>query len=141
MGDGALQSVGLWLSIILAAIVLGVWSTLMAIQGEYARFQQSEIDAVEQVREYREWNAYDNTQVFPQDIATLVMKTKGSIEVWVDTNADPGLETWGVIWNAATPPANFTAVTVSGALPVSGLYTASIIKDVNGSIRKVEFRR
>lgn len=141
MGDSTLQSISIWVSIVLAAIVLGIWSTLMFVQGEYARYQQSEIDAIEQVKEYREWNSYDNTQVYPQDIATLILKKKGSIAVWVDTDVNPAAETWGEIWDETTVSTEFTAINISGRLPVTGIYTSTLIRDLNGSIVRVEFRR
>ena len=141
MDKSVVDSLGLWLALILAAITLSIWAVLMSVQGQYSRYQQSEIDAIEQVREYREWNTYDNTQVYAQDVASIVLKTRGSIQIWVDTDINPATETWGIVWDNTTLATEFTAAKISALLPVNGMYNSSIIKDVNGSISRLEFRR
>jgi len=134
------DSINLWLSIIIAGIILNIWAISGSVSREYSRYQQSELDAIAVVKEYREWNVYDNTQVYAQDIATAILKYRGKPEVFVDTDLTVAV-VWGLKWDMATAPTQYTATIISGQLPVNAIYISTIVKDANGSVIRLEFRR
>jgi len=134
------DSIMIWLGIITASIVIGIWVTLGSIQRDFARYQQSEVDAISVVKEYRKWNAYDETTVFPQDVVSLIFMTRGYPEVWVDTDATAA-NSFTQKWTVATSPTPYTAAAISTLLPSTGVYTSHLVYDVNGEVSRVEFWR
>lgn len=122
------------------ALVLTFAIMLGSSVREMSRVQQAEIDAVEMVKEYREHNKYDGTEVYPQDIISLLLEKRGKPEVWVDTVSGSGV-TFTYKWNSTLPDENWTPTYFTGLLPLTAKYEAGFVKDDNGAIIRYEFRR
>lgn len=84
MGDGYQQIVWLALSLIFAAIVITFAMNTYKIGVASANIQQREMDRIAIMQEYRKYNSYDNTEVYTQDIISLLLSTQGNpiIRVW-----------------------------------------------------------
>lgn len=128
-------------SLFVGAIVLGVWASLGASSSEYTRYLQNEVNAVEVVKEYRKWLAYDNTTLMPQDVMSLIFETRGLPEVWVDTDPNPAVANFSLKWTEASAPTPYTAEAISNILPPDIPYTSSLVKDVNGALLRIEMKR
>lgn len=140
MGEEISTAINLAVDLIISALIIGAWSALMYMANELGRTQQAELDAINVVQEYRKWNQYDNSNVYPQDVINLIFETRGYPEVWVDTDTTAGVNfSWK--WTPSSSPCPYTAVELSTLLPVSGIYLSSIVYDLNGAILRVEFRR
>lgn len=142
MGDEWSKTVWIGIELSIAALVLTVAVILSSFAGEMGRVQQREVDAIEITREYRKYNRYDGTQVYPQDIISAIFETRGYPEVWVDTTAGAGVN-FSLKWTKSIPANDnmWKLIHVSTLLPTTGIYQASIHSNDNGEIAKIEFRR
>jgi hypothetical protein len=132
----------IWLSVsaTLAAMVIGFATILGSFSHQQAVMQNEEDNAIAIVKEYRKYNQYDNQVLYPQDVISAIADSRGVPEVWVDTVDGPAVNfSW--MWTAATPAAQFSTTYLSSVFPIGGAYTSSIVKDLNGSIIRLEFRR
>lgn len=140
MGNDLSDAVYMAVDLFLLGLLLTSVSILMqqsALMGSYLNQRES---AIAVVQEWRVWNQYDNTEVYPQDVINLIFETRGMPEVWVDID-NTVVDNFAYKWTTTSAPCNYTAVDLSNLLPVSGPYTSKLVKDLNGAILRVEFRR
>lgn len=142
MGEEWSKTIWIGIELSIAALVLMVAVVLSSFAGEMGRVQQREIDAIEVTREYRQYNRYDGTQVYPQDIISAIFETRGAPEVWVDTAAGTAVN-FSLKWTRSIPvgDAMWNLSNVSVLLPETGTYQSSIHRNENGEIDRLEFRR
>jgi hypothetical protein len=142
MGEEWSKTIWIGIELSIAALVLTVAVLLSSFAGEMGRVQQREVDAIEITREYRKYNRYDGTQVYPQDIISAIFETRGAPEVWVDITEGSAVN-FSYKWTRSIPPGNnmWNLTNVSTLLPTTGTYQASIHRNDNGEIFKIEFRR
>jgi hypothetical protein len=134
------EAIWLGISAMIAALVLSFAGILGSFAHQQASIQNEEDNAIAIVKEYRKYNQYDNQVIYPQDVISAIADSRGLPEVWVDTVDGPATNfSW--MWNPGTAPAQFSPTYLSGVFPVGGTYTASIIKDLNGAIIRLEMRR
>lgn len=132
----------IWLSFsaMIAALVLSFVALLGAFARQAAALQAEEDNAIAIMKEYRKYAQYENTQLYPQDVISAIARTRGEPEVYVDTDEGPGVSfTWQ--WTESTNPSEFSPTYLSGIFPLTGKYQSTIVKDLNGSIIRLEFRR
>jgi hypothetical protein len=138
-----------WVQTIWASIDLGVAAIILSLAtllGSFAiligNVQQQEIDAIEVAQEYRQFNKYDNTTVYPQDVISVIFETHGYPEVWVDTD-ESVIENYSLKWVKSIPADNvyWDLTHVTSILPVTGVYQSIIHRNANGEIDRLEFRR
>lgn len=141
MGDEIGEAINFSVDLIVASIVIAMWSTLMYMSNEMGRTSQAEADSIATVQEYRKLNAYDGTTVLPQDIINYIFETRGSPEVWVDTNVSPGVDAFTLKWTPTSASSDYTAEALANKLPTNVSYLSTIVKDANGSVIRLEFRR
>ncbi|RED52804.1 hypothetical protein [Cohnella lupini] len=138
-----------WASIsaMTAAMVLSFIIVLGSFARQGAAIQQEDDSAVAIVKEYRQYNQYDNTtNLYPQDVISAIAESRGTPEIWVERAA--GTETFRK-WTAATPPEEFgtaylmepVLATSSEIFYTSAKFRATLEKDLNGSIINIQFRR
>lgn len=140
MGEEISSAINLSVDLLIAAMVIGTWSALMYMANYLGRYQQAEADSIKVIQEYRKYNQYDATVVAPQDIVNLIFESRGTPEVWVDTDETDGVSfDWK--WTATSSPCPYTATDLTTLLPSIGTYDSSIIYDANGAVLRFEFRR
>lgn len=142
MGEEWSKTIWIGIELSIAALVLTVAVILSSFATEMGRVQQLEVDAIEVTKEYRKYNRYDGTQVYPQDIISVIFETRGTPEVWVDTLAGAG-ENFSLKWTKAISPESsmWDLSYVSTLLPTTGTYQSSIYRNSNGEICTIKFRR
>lgn len=139
----------IWVSVDLmaAALILVSALTITRISRDFGRMQQREIDAITITKLYRTYNKYETDEYLaPQDIISLIFETRGRPEVWVDSMPGTGDANtlFSYVWDTSHPPtSNMWDLThiSENILPVSAPYKATIIKNDNGEISRIEFRR
>jgi hypothetical protein len=140
MGEEWSKTIWIGIELSIAALVLTVAVLLSSFAGEMGRVQQREVDAIEITREYRKYNRYDGTKVHPQDIISAVLETRGTPEIWVD-DEDGIVGNFEDRWTKSTSQDEWTLTKVTAKLATTGDYQASIHRNDNGEVFKIEFRR
>lgn len=133
---------GIWISIslLVTAVVLSFGGMLATISKQQASAQQEEENSIAIVQEYRKYNQYDNTEIYPQDVISAIADSRGKPQMWVDSD-DGASVNYNWKWTPNTDPTQFSPSYLSELLPVGGTYVANLIKDANGAIVRIEFRR
>ena len=126
-----------------AALVLSFIVVLGSLARQSASIQQEDDNAVAILKEYRQFNQFDGTtNLYPQDVISAISETRGMPEIWVDTTAGSGVNfNWK--WTPTTLPEQFTTtyLTDPTLFNVAARYNSTLIKDLNGAITRIEFRR
>lgn len=136
------ESVWIMVSVSISAIVLLFAVNLGSIGNQLAAQQQTENNSIAVIQDYREWSQYDNTQLYPQDIISFILQYRGTPTAMVDTGAGSGAQAdYSLVWSNSSAPCNYTDVDISNLLPVGASYTSTLIKNGNGAVTAVEFRR
>lgn len=123
----ALASIIIWGVLILLTNLQSVNATL----AEQQRFNR-EYD------EYREFCAYDDTEVRAQDIVTAVMTYKGTVAVYVYNN---GVMSPDYMWNTSNQSTAYSTTSILSVLDQNKMYQASLQKGYNGEVQGIHFRR
>ncbi|WP_105614120.1 hypothetical protein [Vallitalea okinawensis] len=134
------EAIWLGVSALITAMVLSFATMLGASVRHVSRIQQEEINAIEIVKEHRKYNKYDGTSVYPQDIVSLVLETRGNPAVWVDDEDNTNVN-YIYMWDTTLPKENWQASYFTSLLPLTGSYESSLVKDANGAVLRFEFRR
>jgi hypothetical protein len=136
------EAIWIAVSAMLAALVITFASSLGAIGGQIADQQQTQYNNMIAMQEYRQWDQYDNTLVYPQDVISFILQYRGDPEAFVDTSAGGGAPAnYSLQWTSTSAPCAYTDQDISDLLPIGVSYTANIIKDGNGAVIAVQFRR
>jgi len=132
-----------WASIsaMTAALVLSLVFVLGSFAREAVKIQQTEEDAIAIIKEYREYSRYDSTKgLYPSDVITAISESRGFPEIWVDVEQGQGVNfLWK--WTRNTAPEEFTTAKLVDRFPLVALYDATLIRDLNGVVSRIEFRR
>lgn len=92
--------------------------------------QQKEADSIEVLAEYREFNKYDNTIIWSQDVISTILQYRGLPEVHVKYK---GSATY-VKYTLGTPSNQYTNAYLTDKFSVSAKFKSTVHKDENGSI-------
>lgn len=144
-------AVGLLLSSFVLMVMVYWFRTGRTINNEISR-QEANRDLM---REYREFNGFNDKNVYAQDIVSLVLQQRGNIGVLIlhGTNlyaywcSDPDMETsleecddtWVLTGNAKQT--TYTATAVQEKLDVNKIYHGSLSYGLNGEVIGVTFQR
>ncbi|MDQ0885050.1 hypothetical protein QFZ81_000138 [Paenibacillus sp. V4I9] len=134
-----------WASIsaMTAALVLSFVVVLGSLARESASIQQEDDNAVAIVKEHRRYSQFDGTtNLYPQDVISAIAESRGMPEIWVDTTAGTNVNfNWK--WVSTTPASQFstTYLTDPNLFPITARYDSTLVKDLNGAITHIEFRR
>ncbi len=139
-----------WASIsaMTAALVLSFVVVLGSLARESASIQQEDDNAVAIVKEHRHYSQFDGiTNLYPQDVISAIAESRGMPEIWVDTTAGANVDfNWK--WVSTTPASQFTTTYLTGLtddypllFPITARYDSTLVKDLNGAITHIEFRR
>lgn len=140
----------IWASIsaMTAALVLSLIFVLGSFARQAVEIQQVDENAVAIVKEYRRYSPYDGTtDLLTADVFTAIAETRGLPEIWVDTNEGPAVEfNWR--WTTDTDKELFKVESLATVFPTlnnydvsKDRYDANIVKDLNGVVEHIEFRR
>ncbi|GMQ55943.1 hypothetical protein AN1V17_03350 [Vallitalea sediminicola] len=138
------KAIWIFVELIIASLILLSMVLLARTAGDIGRVQQREIDAVAETKEFRTYFRYEeNEEIYPQDIISIIFETRGYPEIWVDTTIEED-EEFNYKWTTSLPSNDITwdlTYISENILPYKSQYESSIVKDANGEITRIEFRR
>lgn len=88
----------------------------------------------DELRMYREYNQYDNTIVYPQDVVSAVYRYRGIPVVRVSSSKG------NYQWTETTSPCPWTTVAISSLIDQTKMYDAVIVWGLNGEVAAYEFK-
>lgn len=117
---------------ILVAVV-SIMSVFLMLQSQMAVEQQNN----EMLKDYKEYNQYDNTHVYPQDVTAAIMTYRGfpSIKVKCSRSAVSS----GDIWCESSAATEYKAAKINQVIDQNVIYDADIEKNPNGEIVSMTF--
>lgn len=140
----------IWASIsaMTAALVLSFVVVLGSIARESAALQHAEDNAIAIMQEYRKYHQYEGKQgadgLYAQDVIQAIAQSRGMPEIWVDVIPGSGYSfTPDWQWTESTSNMRFTtqSLTTAFAPLLTARFDSDLIKDANGAIIRIEFRR
>lgn len=138
------KAIWIFVELMISSLILISMVVLARMSGDVGRIQQSEIDAVESTKEFRTYFKYeDNDEIYPQDIISLIFETRGYPAVWVEKNTG-GSDDFTFKWDASIPTNDrkwdLTYISEE-MIEYDSKYESSVVKNANGEISRIEFRR
>lgn len=138
------KTIWIFVELMISSLILISMVVLSRMAGDVGRFQQSEIDAVESTKEFRTFFKYEeNEEIYTQDIISLIFETRGYPEVWVEKNVGHS-DDFTYKWTTSIPTNDDKwdlAYIGEEMLDYDNKYKSSIVKNANGEISRIEFRR
>jgi hypothetical protein len=138
------KAIWIFVELMIASLILVNVVILVRMASEAGRAQQREIDAVAVTKEFRTYFRYEeNDEIYPQDIISIIFETRGYPEVWVDTTIGDE-DGFNYKWNTSLPSndTKWDLTNISeNILPYKSMYKSSVVKNINGDINRIEFRR
>lgn len=116
--------------LIMCGLVLFYTAFLNNVGRTANEIQQKESDAIEILAEYREFNKYDNTIIWSQDVISTILQYRGLPEIHVKYK---GSGTY-VKYTLDTDSSCYTNAYLTNKFGVSSKFKSTIHKDENGSI-------
>lgn len=144
-------AVGLLLSSFVLMVMIYWFHTGRSINNEISR-QEANRDLM---REYREFNGFNDKTVYVQDIVSLVLQQRGNIGVRIlhgtnlyaywcdDSDMETSLEECDDSWvlTGSAKQTTYTATAVQEKLDVNKVYHGTLSYGLNGEVIGVTFQR
>lgn len=92
--------------------------------------QMNEANTIEVLAEYREYNKYDNTILWSQDVISTILQYRGLPEVHVKYKGSPSY----VKYTLNTPSSEYTNEKLTDRFNVSSKFRSTVHKDENGTV-------
>ena len=117
-------------SAILIAII-PIMSVVLMMNSVQARDKQVNT----QMRDYTEFNQYDATHVYPQDITAAVLSYRGfpSVKVTLSNGTS-------AVWSTGASATDYKAASINTLLNQNTLYDSDIERNANGEVVSVIFK-
>lgn len=87
------------------------------------------------LKEYAEYNQYDNTHVYQQDIITAIYQYRGDPAVKVDTGSGT------FQWSLTHRDTDYSTTAIAALLPQDTYYDADIERSANGAVIGILFKK
>lgn len=124
----------LTVELVTCALVLYNSAFLNNISITSNEIQQREANTMATLAEYREYNKFDNTLIWSQDVISTILQYRGLPEVSVKyASGSNNL----VNYTLTTPSSDYTNAALTDRFGVSSKFHANLEKDLNGSIVKI----
>lgn len=149
------QFVWISISLILGSLILGIMLRWIMV-GRNINIELSKQEAnTALMREYREFNGYNDKVVYAQDIVSLVLHQRGEVGVrilkgttlntyWCDNeDIESALEECDDPWllSSGSKQTTYTATAVQEKLDVNRVYKGTITYGLNGEVIGVTFHQ
>lgn len=116
------------------AVILAGW---LAIMGLFAILNNTVSEQEAQnirLEEYREYNQYDHTHVYAQDVMTAIYQYRGAPAVKVSSSCGT------FEWSLTSIPCEYKTVQISPLIDQTMVYDADIEYGLNGEVVALVFR-
>lgn len=137
----------IWASIsaMMAALVLTLIVVLGSMARESSQIQHDDDNAVAIMKEQRKYVMYDGEiPLMAQDVISAIAESRGYPEIRIDIDPSAA-DNFAWVWNTNRPLTAFSTQYVTdnyfAAIPNSARYYGSLVKDANGAVIAIEFRR
>lgn len=114
--------------------LIGILSVFTLLNQSMAFSEQSS----KKMEKYTEFNQYDNTHVYAQDVTAAIMSYRGFPSVNVRCNRSTSATT-GDTWSESVQATDYTAVKINEKLDQDALYDADVERNANGQVISVTF--
>lgn len=115
-------------------IVVGLVMTYVTFLNNVGKtaneIQMNEANTIEVLAEYREYNKYDNTILWSQDVISTILQYRGLPEVHVKYKGSPSY----VKYTLSTPSSEYTNEKLTDRFNVSSKFHSTVHKDENGTV-------
>lgn len=133
MNDVVADLISQGVDLLITAVILSSIVTMMtASQNLNARISEQQAIHSEIV-EYRQHNAFDNTEVYAQDVITAIMKYRGIPYVTVKIGGA------NFTWSSSSKSTNYSVSAIAEKITSDKIYKASLVRSVNGEVVGYEF--
>lgn len=149
--------IGDWLTtgidtLVVSVLIVGFISVLM-LGNQASEVISNQNDLVAELAEYREYNQYDGTVVYPQDVISAIYRYRG--EPFVTVASSKGNYMWaagsGSVTNSGVnaytwvndpnnPLCGWNTAAISALIDQTVMYDAAVVRGVAGDIIGYEFR-
>lgn len=85
------------------------------------------------IQEYRAFNQFNGTEVYPQDVVSVIYQYRG--EPYVKVESSYGT----MIWSTNTANSDFTVTQISDCVKQDVMYKATLERGANGEIMGISF--
>lgn len=115
-----------------AAILVCIVTVLnMAYKGNVALSRQQAIS--DSLWEYREYNQFDNTVVYPQDVVSAIFRYRGEPAIKVFSSKG------SYTWTQNSKPCEWTTAAINNLIDQTKVYSARVEKNSSGQIVSIVF--
>lgn len=94
----------------------------------------SQNDLTSELAEYREYNQFDGTVVYPQDVISAIYRYRGVPYVTVVSAGG------NYTWSETSAPCPWNTVAISALIDQTVMYDAAVVRGVAGDIVGYEFK-
>lgn len=91
-------------------------------------------DLAAELAEYREYNQFDGTIVYPQDVVSAIYRYRG--DPYITVSSSKGNYTWSV----KSKPCEWNTAKITELIDQEKMYDATVIRGVAGDIVGYEFK-
>ena len=114
--------------------VVSILSVVLVMNSHLAKVEQTN----NMLKDYTEYNQYDFTHVYPQDVTAAIMSYRGfpAVQVKCSKSTSP---TAGDIWSETRQATPFQAAKINEKIDQNVIYDADIQRNPNGEVITVTF--
>lgn len=139
-------------TLVVSVLIVGFVSVLM-LGSQASEVIVNQNDLMAELAEYREYNQYDGTIVYPQDVISAIYRYRG--DPFVTVSSANGKYMWATgsgstevtgegayVWvnNPAQPLCGWNTSAISALIDQTVMYDAAVMRGVAGDIIGYEFR-
>ena len=133
------ESVWVALSLIIVSIILFFSVTLLEQKRDIMQTMNEQVATTDKIKEFRLYSAYDDRQVYCQDIVSVILETRGMpyIKVVLDSetlywqSSKAIAQTQGIPMQKAT---DYSSTAILEKLDINKVYNTSLIRGANGEV-------
>ena len=133
-GDLIADLVIVGVNLMVSAAILSSVLLLFSIVGRLNEVIIEQETTSELMQEYAEFNKFDNSHVYPQDIVTAIYKYRG--EPTISVSSSKGSSSWTV----ETSDSYFSTTEINKKIDQKKIYDADIIYSPNGAVIELKFK-
>lgn len=126
--------------LIIAGVFLTIASGLFGIVAVYNRNQSMAYASQENLKEYREFNKYKDRELSSQDVISVILEYRDTLEFWVDSEDGDGVS-WSIKLGEyySTPITAYSQENLSEKFKPEDKYFSRIVRSTNGEVLGMKF--
>ena len=140
MPDEISRGVSILIDVIIAGIILGLAVGLWSIVSLYNRNQSEVYASQKTIKEYREFNKYKDKELQSQDVISVILEYRDTLEFWVDSEEGDGVS-WALKMGQyySTPITDYSQENLSEKFKPEDKYFCRLVRSTNGEVLGMKF--